>query len=59
MDQYPYLGTLYYLTNVYLDIIGTIGIFFYIFLIQNTNTPIKFLESLPRTNKSLVTLLVT
>ena len=30
-----------------------------IFLIQNTNTPIKFLAPLSRINKSLVTLLTT
>ena len=34
MDRYPYLGTLYYLTSVYLHIIGVL---FYIFLhILNT-----------------------
>ena len=32
MDRYPYLGTLYYLTSVYLRGIGTIFIFFCIIL---------------------------
>ena len=41
MDRYPYLGTLYYLTSVYLRRIGALFIFFCIFLIQNTNTPIN------------------
>ena len=40
MDRYLYLGTLYYLTSVYLRRIGALLIFFCIFLIQNTNTPI-------------------
>ena len=54
MDRYSYLGTLYYLTSVYLSKISTRFIFFCIFLIQNTNTPIKFLVSLPMTNKYLM-----
>ena len=32
MDRYPYLGTLYYLTSVYLLGIGTLFIFFCIIL---------------------------
>ena len=32
MDRYPYLGTLYYLTSVYLRGIGTLFIFFIIIL---------------------------
>ena len=43
MDRYPYLGTLYYLTSVYLRKIGSYYIFDCIFLIHITNTPIKFL----------------
>ena len=43
MDRYLYLGTLYYLTSVYLRKIGT----HHIFLIHITNTPIKFLAPLP------------
>ena len=54
MDRYSYLGTLYYLTSVYLSRISTRFIFFCIFLIQNTNTPIKFLVPLPMTNKYLM-----
>ena len=36
MDQYLYLGTLYYLTSVYLCRIGTHHIFYHIFLIHIT-----------------------
>ena len=54
MDRYPYLGTLYYLTSVYLRIVDALFIYFFIFLMEITNTPIVFLTSFPRTNKSLV-----
>ena len=40
MDRYLYLGTLHYLTSVYLRIIGAYYIFYFIFLIHITNTPI-------------------
>ena len=60
MDRYLYLGTLYYLTRVYLRRIDALFIFFFcIFLIQNTNTLIKFLAPLPGTNVSLVMLPTT
>ena len=46
MDRYPYLGTFYYLTSVYLHRIGTLH--FYLHVHKNTITqmPIKFLASL-------------
>ena len=62
MDRYPYLGTFYYLTSIYLRRIGAVFILFYficIFLIQNTNTLIKFLVPFSGTNKSLVMLPMT
>ena len=47
MDQYPYLGTFYYLTSVYLRRIGTF--YFYLHVHKNTitQTLIKFLAPLP------------
>ena len=36
MDRYPYLGTLYYLTSIYLRGIGALFIFFCIFYIHIT-----------------------
>ena len=48
MDRYPYLGTLYYLTSVYLRGIGALFIFFlHNFIYTSQNTPIKFLAPLP------------
>ena len=49
MDRYPYLGTLYYLTSVYLHIIGTLHFYFHVHKNTITQTPIKFLAPLPGT----------
>ena len=46
MDLYLYLSTLYYLISIYLRRIGAYYIFYCIFLIHITNTPIKFLALL-------------
>ena len=46
MDRYPYLGTLYYLTSVYLRRIGTFHFYLHVHKNTTTQTPIKFLASL-------------
>ena len=50
MDRYPYLGTLYYLTSVYLHRIDTFHFYLHVHKNTITQTPIKFLASLPRTS---------
>ena len=47
VDRYPYLGTLYYLTSVYLRRIGTLHFYLYVHKNIITQTPIKFLAPLP------------
>ena len=46
MDRYPYLGTLYYLTSVYLRRIGTLQFYLHVHKNTITQTPIKFLAPL-------------
>ena len=50
MDRYPYLGTLYYLTNVSLPIIGTHHIFYRIFLIHITKYAYQVFDSIAGEN---------
>ena len=43
MDRYPYLGTFYYLTNVYLRRIGTLHFYLHVHKNTITQTPINYL----------------
>ena len=49
MDRYLYLGTLYYLTSIYLRRIGTLHFYLHARKNINTQTPIKFLAPFPGT----------